>query len=103
MDYEGTMQKETDITYIHRRKRNRDSKGNCRLGFRSLYAQFRKLLEAGEAGLGWLLWGCTVDFWPDVARLGGRASALRNLEMCDYGWGEVLGLLSMLGLFLEVR
>lgn len=45
-------------------------------GFKSLYAQFGKLSEAGEAGWKRLLWGCTVDLRPDVARLGGKASAL---------------------------
>ena len=36
-----------------------------------------------------------------MARLGGRASALRNLELCDYQKWEVLEMLGLLGGFLE--
>lgn len=62
--------------YVHRKKERRNSEGRCSVGFKSLYAQFGKLSEAGEAGWKRLLWGCTVDLRPDVARLGGKASAL---------------------------
>lgn len=72
----GTREKKYIIMYVHRKKERRNSEGRCSVGFKSLYAQFGKLSEAGEAGWKRLLWGCTVDLRPDVARLGGKASAL---------------------------
>lgn len=69
----------------------RYDEGHCDIEVGSLHAQFGKLEGGRGWGFGPLLWRCTVAVWPDVARLGGRATALRNLEVRDYGSDGIIG------------